>query len=142
MIENLLVLIASISAINFVVLMIVLNQLLRKPVAKKLVIYIDGQKGNHMQILKADKVYKIEIKGEDKDGNAVALDPAQTPSFSLSQPDMGEIVDNGDGSFSLNPNKVGSVALQAQVGSLVGALDCDIIAGDLFKVNVSLSEQA
>lgn len=140
MIDNLVILTAVINVMNFVATMIVFNRLLRKPVARKLVIFIDGRKGNTMQILKADKQYKVEFKGEDRDGNPVALDPSITPVVSLSIPEAGEITANADGSFNLNPNKVGAVALQAQVGELVGTLECEIIAGDLFKVALAVSE--
>jgi hypothetical protein len=142
MFEGLIVYIAALQTIQFIALMTVLNRLTSKPVATKVAIYIDGKKGRHMQILKADKTYKIEVRGEDKDGNPVALDPAMAQEFTLSSEEMGTITQESDGSFTLDPNKVGPVSLQGKVGEIVGILECEIIAGDLFKLGVSVSERA
>lgn len=88
----------------------------------------------------ADKEYVVSFMGEDQDGNPVAL-PQGAVNLSLSDPSAGQLIDNGDGTFTLDPDKVGQYNLSAESNGLLGSADINIEAGALFKISVNVSEK-
>lgn len=90
-------------------------------------------------LLNSDKQYDVVLKGEDQDGNEVALEGAVT--LEASDAEIAEVSDLGGGQFLVNPKKVGLAQLIAKSGEIMGTLDIEVQPGALFKINVALKEK-